>query len=225
MARYAVRHHHVTLLGDMFGGNEIWTTGFTMGNTAGGDVGNPMTEANAQAIYDLWKPIWQNAANGFNNGYRFLGVKVAMVTTEGKSSPENTAYYYGPAAVDGGYNTNRNPAQVSLVATLQTLKARGRGSKGRMFLPGVGFSVGSDGKISQVQSTQLANQLKIFLDGVNASTSVPGVVVLQSAEVAGVPFKEAEQNRVSAVKVGTVFDTQRRRRNKLVESYSNATLA
>jgi hypothetical protein len=67
--------------------------------------------------------------------------------------------------------------------------------------------------------------MKIFLDGVNASTAVPGVVIVNSAEVTGVPFKAAEMNRVSAVRVGTVYDTQRRRRNKLVETYVNATLA
>jgi len=51
------------------------------------------------------------------------------------------------------------------------------------------------------------------------------VVIVNSAEVTGVPFKAAEMNRVSAVRVGTVYDTQRRRRNKLVETYVNATLA
>jgi len=225
MAKYASIHHHVTLLGDMFGGNEIWTTGFSLGQTNGGDEGTAPTEAEAQAIYDAFKAIWIVAANGFSSNFRFTGVKVSHVSTDGTADPSLTRYYYGATAVAGGYTTNANPAQITAVATLQTVKLRGRGSKGRMYLPGVGFSVGADGKITSTQATTIANQMKIFLDGVNASTAVPGVVIVNSAEVTGVPFKAAEMNRVSAVRVGTVYDTQRRRRNKLVETYVNATLA
>jgi len=40
-----------------------------------------------------------------------------------------------------------------------------------------------------------------------------------------VPFKASLANQVTGVKVGTVYDTQRRRRNNLVEIYSSAALA
>jgi hypothetical protein len=225
MAKYSTIHHHATLIGDMFGGNEIWTTGFALAQSNGGDEGDAPTDAEAQAIADAFAAIWTPTANGFSNNFRLLGCKVSHVSTDGTSDPSLTRYYYRPTPAVGGYATNANPAQITIAATLQTVKARGRGSKGRMYLPGVGFPVGGDGKLTTAQSTTLANQMKIFLDGVNASPVIPGFVHVMSAEVPGVPYKAPEQNRVSAVRVGNVYDTQRRRRNKLVEQYINANLA
>jgi hypothetical protein len=224
MAKYAGIHHKVTLFGDMFSGTEQWTTGFSMNEVGGGPLLPDPTVAEATAIANAWAAIWTPAANGFSNLYRFLGCKVAAVNAEGVSDPGVTAWYYRPAPVAGGAGPTNAP-QVSLAATLTTNIARGRGSKGRMFLPGVGFSVGADGKITAAQATTIAGQIKAFMDVINAAADVPGVVSLQSQEVTGVPFKASAANQVTGVKVGTVYDTQRRRRNNLVEIYSTAALA
>jgi hypothetical protein len=223
--KYASIFHRATLIGDMFGGTEIWSTGFALGQTNGGDEGTGPTEAEAQAIAEAFRDRWILNTNPFSGSYRFLGCKVASVSTDGTSDPALTRYYYLPTAANGGSAAAGLPPQISAVATLATLKQRGRGSKGRMYLPGVAYPVGGDGKMTTLQATTIANQMKIFLDAVNASPAVPGVVVLNSAEVAGVPYKAPEVNRVASVKVGTVYDTQRRRRNQLVEQYSSATLA
>ena len=221
---YANRFHKATIMGEMFGGSELWTTSFAIGNETGGDQGNAPTVAEATAISDAWNAIWTPVANGFSSQFKFVGVKVSLVAADGSSDPSDSVFHYRPVPVSGGAGPT-NPAQISLVATLQTAVPRGRASKGRMFLPGVGFSVGADGKITVAQATTLAGQVKQFLDAVNAHADVPGEVVVNSAEVTGVPFKAALMTPVTAVKVGTVYDTQRRRRNNLVEAYSLANLA
>lgn len=225
MSKYLYIHHHATLFGTMFGGNEIWTTGFALGVNGGGDEGTAPSVAEAQAVFEAFKTMWIGTANGFNVNFKLQGCKIAHVNTEGTSDVSLTQFYNAPTDVAGGYTSNTNPAQITAAATLQTLTTRGRGSKGRMFLPGVGFEVGTDGKLAVTQATTLANVMKTFLDTVNASTAVPGVVILNSAEVAGVPYKAPLATKVASVKVGTVLDTQRSRRNKLVEQYSSATLA
>jgi hypothetical protein len=224
MAKYEFIHHKATLFGTMFGGTEIWTTSFALGQLGGGDEGDAPTDAEAQAISDAFTAIWTPVANGFSSQFKFEGVKVSHVVTDGTADPALSRFHYRPVPVSGGAGPT-NPAQISAVATLQTAIARGRGSKGRMFLPGVGFTVGADGKMTVAQATTLAGQVKTFLDVVNASADVPGVVVLNSQEVTGVPFKAADTNKVVSVKVGTVYDTQRRRRNNLVEAYSLSVLA
>lgn len=225
MAKYAAIHHHVTLFGDMFGGNEIWTTGFALGQSNGGDEGEAPTEAEAQAIAEAFRKIWVLPANMFSQQYRFTGVKVSHVSTDGSTDTSLTRFYTLPVQAAGAAGTTTPLAQAALVVTLQTLKQRGRGSKGRMYIPGLAEPVQSDGKLATATVTRTANQFKTFLDEVNASPAVPGFVMLMSAERTGVPFGAAEMNRVASVRVGNVVDTQRRRRNKLVEQYQLATLA
>lgn len=224
MAKYSNIFHKATIMGEMFGGTELWTTSFAIGADGGGDIEVMPTDAEAQAISDAWNAIWTPVANGFSSQFKFVGVKVSHIIPDGTSDPGFSKYHYRPVPVAGGAGPT-NPPQCALVATLQTTIARGRGSKGRMFLPGVGFSVGADGKITAAQATTLAGQIKSFLDAVNSSANVPGRVVVNSEEVTGVPFKASMQNPVASVKVGTVYDTQRRRRNNLVEAYSLAALA
>jgi len=225
MAVYDVIHHHATLYGTMFGGNEIWTTGFALTPSGGGDEGTAPTVAEAQAIATAFNTFWTTAANGINGEYKFAGCKVSHVSTAGTVDTSLTQFYDLTTPSSGAGIVSTPVPQISVVATLQTLKTRGVGSKGRMYIPGVGFSIDNGAKISTANCTQLANQIKTFLDAVNASTDVPGIVALMSREKTGVPFRAAEHNAVASVRVGNVYDTQRRRRNQLVETYQTAALA
>ena len=187
MVTYASRFHKATIMGEMFGGTELWTTSFAIGNETGGDQANEPTDEEALAISNAWNAIWTPVANGFSSQFKFVGVKVSMVSTDGSSDPSWSKFHYRPVPVAGGAGPT-NPPQIALACTLQTAIPRGRASKGRMFLPGVGFSVGADGKITAAQATTLAGQMKSFFDAVNAHADVPGEVVVNSAEVAGVPL-------------------------------------
>lgn len=225
MSKYTHIHHRATLLGDMFGGTEIWTTGFSLQDPGLADEDTAPSVAEAQAISDAFSTFWGLSGNQANQYYRFLGVKVSMVSTDGSSDPSLTAFYTRPTALAGPANFGTPHPQLSVVATLGTAVSRGKGSKGRMFLPGLTAGIDSTGKLGTTYCTQLANSLKTFFDTVNASTAVPGTVALFSAERAGVPFSAAQQNTVTTVRIGNVVDTQRRRRNQLVEQYQSATLA
>jgi hypothetical protein len=225
MAKYSDTTHKVTLFGDMFGGTEIWTTGFFLGSPSGWGLGVIPTQAEADAIQTAFGTFWGTTGVGINQNYRYLGAKVSQINTDGTSDPANTKYSYRATPLAGPGTVVVMPPQVSLAITLQTTKSRGRGSKGRMYIPGISYNPDATGHIPSTNQTAINSALKTFLDAVQGSTDVPGQVVVMSAEVAGVPFKAAEMNYVQSVKTGNVYDTQRRRRNALVESYVSATLA
>lgn len=229
MAKYLNMTHKVTIFGTCFGLAEEWTTSFSLGNVTGGDLGNDPEQAQADAIKALWQTLFTNNTTGFQASWKTEGVKVALTDTDGKTIPGSVAYSYFASPIAGATPTAQAlPPQCSLVVTLTTPKLRGYGSKGRMFLPGIGFPVSGDGRILVTQTDALATQFKTFLDGVNALPTVGGSqaeVVLNSAERLTAPTHAAIMTPVTGIKVGNVYDTQRRRRNQLQEIYQVKALA
>lgn len=221
---YAHMTHRVTMIGDCFGGQEEWNTGFYLGNPSA-DLASDPTLAEATAIAAAWQTFFTAANSGISNDYRTIGVKVARVNTNGQVDGALTQFYNYPTAITGNNSGANFPPQISLVATLATIVARGHGSKGRMYLPGVMHSVDASGRIETANAVNVINGLKTFIDAVNAHADVPERVVLNSAEVSGIPFRAAKIGNIISLKVGNVYDTQRRRRAQLQESYSTATLA
>lgn len=219
---FAHKVNRVTMSGSMFGGEEEWSTGFYMGNVSA-DANLPQ-QSIVDAIGPLWQTFFTTAANGFNSNYKTHEIKIVQLkATDGKTVPDSQVYYTYPAPITGGYTTNINPPQISAVATLISPIARGLASKGRMFLPGTGFSVDTNGRIPTASQTSLTNNLKTFLRAVN-DLPEDNVILLSSkgrtAPLLGAPV----MHEVISVRIGNVYDTQRRRRNALTEVYTTATL-
>jgi hypothetical protein len=108
-------------------------------------------------------------------------------------------------------------------------KARGVASKGRMYLPGIVAPVQPTGTFLTASQTTIATAFKAFLNNVN-SLPENNVVVLAShgsINKDGTPRAggSAPQNlAVQGVKIGNVYDTQRRRRNGIPEVYVSQQL-
>jgi len=219
MVTYQNSTWRVQILGTMFGGLEEWSTGFFMGNTNGGDIGIAPTEAQAQAVATAWSTFFTTANNQFSSQFKTIGAKMSLVATNGQSDPANTAYYYYPTAISGGNGGAALPPQVALVATLTTARVRGYGSKGRMYLPGINHNVDTTGHLSVTEQTNIKNGMVTFLNSVNANVGGGSEVVLNSALSAGIPGHPALMEPITGVRVGNVYDTQRRRRNQLQETY------
>jgi hypothetical protein len=222
---YLIPTHRVTMMGTCLGGTEIWNTGFWLGTdtTAAG----PPTQAEADAIKTAWNTFFVNGTSKIYSSYKCDGIKVAWVMEDGTSDASYTKYSYYTTAISGtSTDTLMMPPQISLAATLTSAKARGFGSKGRMYLPGVNAPILSTGKITTGTVAAIAGNLKTFFDAVNASASVPHNVILNAtASTKAGSTHDAEIWEVTGVKVGDVYDTQRRRRNQLAESYSAVALA
>lgn len=228
---YAHSVKRVTISGTSFNGAEIWSTGFYMGSV-GSDVSNP-TQAFADAVRTAWTAFFQNATSGIANAWKTDNVKVAQVEADGKTNLSNVVYAPYGTAILGGGGAAVFPPQIALVASLENSGARGLAAKGRMYLPGVSITVGTNGQIATPSVLSLANNMKTFIDSVNAAASIGEKVVLasQGRRVKGTDGKyvpvpgTAVNSVVNRVRVGSVYDTQRRRRNQMVETYQSAAIA
>lgn len=227
---YAHAIHRVTISGTSFGGAEIWSTGFYIGHDDN-DVGTP-TQLLADQIRTAWTTFFTSPAVEFNSKWKTTQIKVARILATGKTDLDNVVYAPYGTAIAGSFGSNTYPPQVSLAATLEVIGARGIAAKGRMYLPGIAKAIGENGQISSSEVLSVANGFKTFLDAVNVAASGDGGVILASqgrrtknAQGDYEPVPGTAVNAVvNRVRVGSVYDTQRRRRNDLVEQYQTATL-
>lgn len=212
----------ITINGTMFGGLEQWSTGFYMGHE-GSDAG-PVTESFLSFVNDSWKVHFNLATNDWSNSYDVRSIRGAIINVDGKTDAASIKNFYLTTPYTGGSGSRIYPPQIALVATLQNTSPRGIGSKGRMYLPGVNATVGADGHIAGTAPQQIATQLKTFFDKLNGVFDAPGQVINASKGSKASGFTDGVNKAVRSVKVGNVYDTQRRRRNQLVEVYSSAAL-
>lgn len=225
MVTFAHSTWKVTLLGTMYGGAEEWSTGFYMGNVTPGDVGQAPTVADCQEVATAWQTFFTTANSDFSNNYLTIGCRIALTHEDGKADPAGTEYYYFPVPIQGINSNVKYPPQVALAATLTTDKVRGWGSKGRMYLPGISKLVTGDGRMSTTDATTIKTNFRTFINAVNTNNDHGYKVIVNSAAKTTTPTHAAEINEVTGVRIGTVFDTQRRRRNGLIEQYQSQTLA
>lgn len=110
------------------------------------------------------------------------------------------------------------PPQIALTATLRTALA-GRRNRGRMYWPAMGADFG----ISAGQSFRYPNGGALADDIASYLTSIGDAWPGPTAIVPVVYSAVADTlTPVSEVSVGDVFDTQRRRRDEMVENYQSA---
>lgn len=221
---YQFKVTRVTMFGTMFGGSEEWSTGFFVGSMTG-DSAVPV-QAGADAVRDAWGTLFGTPNMGIASAFQATGVKLARLGTDGKTELDNVVNSYFSTAVSGAGGGSPFPPQVSLVATLVAESGKGLGGKGRMYLPGVKHGIDGGGRMGTTEAGYVSLALKTFLDTVNSSFDVGGTVINASAgRSATSPNPVLPLNRtVTSVKVGTVYDTQRRRRNGLAEQYDSRDL-
>jgi len=206
----------VTLSGTMFNGNEIWSTGFFLGHE-GADA-DPITEQGVADVGAAWSTFWTSATSLISNKYAFTTCKMVRVAQDGKTIADSAVYWSPSSAPVGGYGNPTLPPQIALVATLANSLPRGLATKGRMFLPGVASPVDSTGHVNTTEQTQLATNLKTFFDSVYNDADLPGNPVLASLG-RGPLLQGGAIRNVTQIRIGNVYDTQRRRRNALTETY------
>jgi len=224
---YLHRFTRITISGTAFGGAEEWSTGFNYGEV---DADATMPDQGlADAVRDAWRTFMIAGSSSISAVYEATLVKVSSVGVDGKSNAADTVYANFPVQTKG-VNGERHPAQIALVATLQGVPARGVASKGRMYLPGVFGGVGLDGKIGGTLPFDVATNLRKFLFDCAQYPGTPNVPMLASpgsVNADGSPKlggSGPKNSEIVSVKVGNVFDTQRRRRNGFSEAYQTVLL-
>jgi len=225
VGQYAHRVVKVTVSGTMLGGAEEWQTGWHMG-FLNQDATKP-TQAFADLVRDKWAlHIHTNADCAINSTFKFTEAKVAWIEKDGRYTNVADVVTSHPAGVVSGPRLDPPlPPQVSLVATLVGGSGKGIGGKGRMYLPGVCQSIDGNGRVLTQITQNLANNLAAMFDALDASIDAPGHVVNASKGSKRALWTDGRNVPVNGVRVGNVYDTQRRRRNGLSETYVNAVVA
>lgn len=214
----------VTLSGTMLGGGEEWQTGFYMGSLTA-DASAP-TQAFADAVRTAWTTFWSANQSHISSYYIFTAVKCALLLKNGDyDTGSDVVNSYPTPGVAGGGGSLQYPPQVSLVATLIGGSGKGLGGKGRMYLPGVYAAIDGSGHLGSTECQSIATNLATFFNSVDSSIDAPGHAVNVSRGHKNLMGAGARNVPINGVRVGNVFDTQRRRRNALVETYSTAVVA
>jgi hypothetical protein len=211
----------VTIEGISFAGAEEWTTGFYVG-LEGGDASNPTT-AVADAIRDAWLTFFTSGGSYISNYWNTTRIKVSQLAADGTTFEDNTVYSAYSTLPSGGKSGGSFPPQIAMVATLMSDRSTGIGSKGRMFLPGIWETVQVSGGINGTSALSIANNLKTFLNAVETAAPASEQIILATHGHKTDGSGKANVN-VTKVRVGTIYDTQRRRRNQLTENYQQVTL-
>lgn len=118
----------------------------------------------------------------------------------------------------GGGTGQVMPLQVSIVASHRTPQT-GRRGRGRSFLPGIASSGGTfdgSGLVSPTTVGVVRDAQVALLEGLKRDSDP----VYVAPAIIGAPW--TQYALINQVRVGNVFDTQRRRRRSIVESFEDA---
>lgn len=232
-AAYPFRVNKVVISGTCWNGQEQWSTGFYLGNL-NSDAPDPGTTS-ASGIAPFWTTFFTAASTKVATVYKTHQIKVSQLEPDGDVDLSRIDIYDYPEPITGTHTLNLYPPQITLAATLTSDLQRGLASKGRMYLPGIAADVTTTSpKISATDASNVATNLKTFFDGVNASGAVSGVAILASKghKVDLDPttpdtysYTGGKVAEVTGLRVGDVFDTQRRRRDGIQELFQAVVLA
>lgn len=216
---YDRRHFKVTLEGTNATDEDIWTTGWRIAPSPASEpiinypaMANTLLESVTGAAQTFWTAIQARVARGT----RLNSVKVAPVDEDGRYIDNMDSVIYDWETPLRGAGTNVHPPQVSVVASLTTGTRRGNATHGRMYLPLTAIAINSeDFTISVSERQTIANAVKGLLnDSIGAIADVTLDPVVMSNIGSGTT------RTITTVAVGSIADTQRRRRNRFTEQYT-----
>lgn len=165
-------------------------------------------------IYDAFGAFWSNGGARIPSQWILESVKVAWININGE-------YITAPKEVQGqtlpGGSTGYGYApQLALACTLVSNKWKDPGKYNRMYIPTIGHT-NADGRFTTGERDAVQEPFTTMIQDMNDALSPIhpdiAVAVVSNNNLGGYTGKAV------STMVGRVIDTQRRRRNKLVEDY------
>ena len=216
---YDRKHFKVTLEGTNATDQDIWTTGWRIApSPASEPIVNYPAMANTllESVTGAAETFWDALKGRIAAGTRLNSVKVAPVDEDGRYIDDLDSVIYDWETPLRGTGTYVHPPQVSVVASLTTGVRRGNATHGRMYLPLTAVSINSSEFTISVNDRQaIANAVaKLLNDTVGAIADITLDPVVMSNIGSGTT------RTITNVAVGSIPDTQRRRRNRFTEEYT-----
>ena len=189
-------------------------------------VFNPDDFLNDQAAPALATFI--GAGDCFSNDVRLDWLKLAVIGSPTGHEVPAVPYLVGtPCVLEwtssnpvGAHSTGLLPPQDSIVISTRTSQL-GRRGRGRIYLPGIDVSCTTGGLVNHSHRDTLSLQAATLYEALSTTGVGPGAAQVRPC-VTGKPW--TDYSVINELRVGDVVDTQRRRRDRLVENYVSRSL-
>lgn len=196
--------YHHTASGAVDG--ELWAINVWSTDAGGGNIDDAHAAWTAAA-----QVIWTDSGSGTGwgpqcpNSVTLSSVKTASIDP---LTWKQASTRIGALALAGSAAGNLLPPQSAVVVSLRTNLAT-RAGRGRVYLPAPAVAAaGATGQLVAAAQNAAATAVQHALQGM-ATASYQPIIWHRSSHTG---------SNITSVDVGTVFDTQRRRRDKLVET-------
>lgn len=217
---YDRKHFRVTLEGTNASDQDVWTTGWRIAPSPASEpiINYPeMANTLLDSVVAALPAFWDSLRNSIATGTELRSVKVAPVDRDGRYIDNMDSVIRDlQTPLKGNGTTGAHPPQVSVVASLTTGTRRGNATHGRMYLPLTAVKVASSSFTIETSLRQtIANAVVGLLDdslGTIADISLDPVVMSN--------IGSGTTRTITTVAVGSIPDTQRRRRNRFTEEYT-----
>lgn len=170
-------------------------------------------ETAMEDVYALTNAWLQSPAMNLTDIWAIESMKLAFLDTDGRYTVD-ALEYVAPTLDAGPGTTPRYPPQVSIAVTTLTDARRGYASRGRFYLPPCSKFINTDGRMDAVDALGMATRTAQWVDEVTDLLGAPAAVFSDVGS--------GTTRSITAIGVGRVLDTQRRRRRSLLEEREEA---
>lgn len=208
-----VASDRITLLFSILGGAEVATISFATAPTV------TPTQAEMEDLALTASSLWVSEAWGtlkayYQNTTTFLGAQARSYDGSNGLVASGESILTTPVA--GSSSSASLPPGTATVVSLRTAIPGARG-RGRLYMPAtVAGTILVSGRMDATYAAAVADDFQDFFDGWNADPSTFPVGVASQAG--------GFVSTVNSIRVGNVFDSQRRRRDALAEAYISRTI-
>lgn len=215
---YPGQFHRLVMIGTLYG--DTFNMTLNIVPSALGELGMPAVGPGTLSGVATDVSTWFGGTEGPTGGPGFLtsvkltSIKLNRVGPDGRYVDDDTMEHTYPSPISGT-SGGAFPPQLATAITLRTALSRGRGSKGRFYLPPTSTmgGVGADGRISPAFALLLAGSTRTLINSLNTRYALIGRVGVASNIGTG------RFEHVTDISCGRVVDTIRSRRSALDEDY------
>jgi hypothetical protein len=211
MPTFTESHVKVTVIGDAWLATETWQFGVNCRFGPGGEPTNAGLQAMADALVIPTNTFLTSSGPAMSSSARITAIKVALVDATGHyPAPSVPGIATFGVPTPGPSGAGAIP-QATIAVTLVSDVPRGRGSRGRFYLPPCMPAIQTDGRITAAAADSIESAAKTWLNAIKGNVIVSEILVMSGlgAGTSGV---------VKSIGVGRVVDTMRSRRRNLLEA-------
>lgn len=211
-------HVKIVFRGIFASSPEIWSFSTKWKSDVAGAPDLGVGDIHDDQVEDALTGLFNNST--FSGGVKCTEWRAYKIGADGTMQGNPRQVLFASGSEPQGSSGLRMPTQLSL--TVSTVSAnRGPARYGRFYLPGPSVAIGSDWRLSASDATAYNAAAVTFVKAISDACDIPNdqrsVPMINVSGISGGSFQEVDHLRV-----GRVYDTQRKRRNALVEDYQES---